>query len=160
VTDGGLTIRGTGTVRGIDVDLADVSELTPVVAALAALADGPSRLRGVAHIRGHETDRILALATELRRLGADVTEREDGLRIGPRPLRGAAVQVYADHRLAHAAAVIGLVVPGVVLDDVACTAKTMPGFADLWRDLARRTPDGNGTSHATSRRPAGTGGAD
>jgi 3-phosphoshikimate 1-carboxyvinyltransferase len=136
VTDAGLTIRGTGAVHGIDADLSEVSELTPVLAALAALGDGPSRLRGVAHIRGHETDRIAALAAELGRLGTEVVELSDGLEIRPRPLRGAPVHVYADHRLAHAAAVIGLVVPGVVLDDVACTAKTMPRFPDLWRDLA------------------------
>ena len=104
--------------------------------AVAALADRPSRLRGVAHIRGHETDRVAALAKELQRLGAEVTEWEDGLEIRPRPLRGARFGTYADHRMAHAGAVLGLVVPGVVLDDVTCTAKTMPQFPDLWRDLA------------------------
>lgn len=136
LTDTGLTVTGTGTVRGIDANLSDVSELTLVVAALAALADRPSRLRGVAHIRGHETDRVSALATELTRLGAQITEWEDGLEITPRPLRGTRLGTYADHRLAHAAAVIGLAVPGVVLDDVACTAKTMPQFPQLWSELA------------------------
>ncbi len=136
VTDDGLTIRGTATIRGIEADLSDVSELTPVLAALASLGDRPSRLRGVAHIRGHETDRLSALATDLTRLGAEVVEWEDGLEIRPRPLRGAQFATYADHRLAHAAAVIGLAVPGVVLDDVACTAKTMPEFPQLWRELA------------------------
>lgn len=135
VTEAGLSITGDGTVRGIDVDLSDVSELTPVLAALAALGDRPSRLRGVAHIRGHETDRVAALATELSRLGADVTELPDGLEIRPRPLRGGPFRTYADHRLAHAAAVIGLVVPGVVLDDVACTSKTMPEFPTVWRSI-------------------------
>jgi 3-phosphoshikimate 1-carboxyvinyltransferase len=134
--DTGLTLHGTGAVRGIDANLADVAELTPVLAALAALGDRPSRLRGVAHIRGHETDRVSALATQLGRLGAEIVEWEDGLEIRPRPLHGAPFQTYADHRMAHAAAVIGLVVPGVVLDDVACTAKTMPEFPQLWRDLA------------------------
>jgi len=140
VDDAGLSIRGTGTIRGIDVNLSDVSELTPVLAALAVLADGPSRLRDVAHIRGHETDRLAALATELSRLGADVVEYPDGLEIRPRPLHGAPFATYADHRMAHAAAVIGLVVPGVVLDDVACTSKTMPQFPPLWRDLAAGEP--------------------
>ena len=119
-------------MHGLDADLSDVSELTPVLAALAALADSPSRLRGVAHIRGHETDRVAALARELKALGADVTESHDGLEIRPRPLRGAPFQTYDDHRLAHAAAVIGLAVPGVEVDDVACTSKTLPEFPALW----------------------------
>ncbi|WP_422771632.1 3-phosphoshikimate 1-carboxyvinyltransferase [Plantactinospora sp. WMMC1484] len=130
-----LTVRGTGAVHGIDADLSDVSELTPVLAALAALADAPSRLRGVAHIRGHETDRLAALARELNGLGADVTDTPDGLEITPRPLRGATFRTYADHRMAHAAAVIGLAVPGIELDDVACTSKTMPEFPALWSTM-------------------------
>ena len=109
---GGLTVRGTGAVRGIDVDLSDVSELTPVLAALCALADSPSRLTGIGHIRGHETDRLAALARELTGLGAEVVEAPDGLTIRPRPLRGGRFHTYDDHRMAHAAAVIGLVVPG------------------------------------------------
>jgi len=136
VSPDGLRINGSGTVHGIDADLSAVSELTPVLAALAALGDRPSRLRGIAHIRGHETDRIAALAAELGRLGAEVLELEDGLEIRPRPLHGARFGTYADHRLAHAGAVIGLVVDGVVLDDVACTAKTMPEFPALWARLA------------------------
>ena len=136
LTEAGLTVRGTGTVRGLEANLSDVSELTPVLAALAALGDRPSRLRGVAHIRGHETDRVSALATELGRLGAEIVEWEDGLEIRPRPLHGALLHTYADHRMAHAAAVLGLAVPGIVLDDVACTSKTMPEFPTLWRDLA------------------------
>jgi 3-phosphoshikimate 1-carboxyvinyltransferase len=139
VEEDGLRVRGTGTVHGLDADLSDVSELTPVLAALAALADGPSRLRGIGHIRGHETNRVAALATELTALGAEVAELPDGLEIRPRPLHGAPFATYADHRMAHAAAVIGLVVPGVVLDDVACTSKTMPEFPDLWRSIAGGT---------------------
>jgi 3-phosphoshikimate 1-carboxyvinyltransferase len=133
----GLTLRGTGIIRGIEADLADVSELTPVLAALAALADRPSRLRGVGHIRGHETDRVAALARELTRLGAEIVEWEDGLEIRPRPMRGTTVETYADHRMAHAAAVIGLAVPGVLLSDVSCTSKTMPEFPELWTRLVR-----------------------
>jgi 3-phosphoshikimate 1-carboxyvinyltransferase len=130
-----LTVHGTGTVRGREADLSDVSELTPVLAALATLADRPSRLRGVAHIRGHETDRVSALARELGQLGAEIVEWEDGLEIRPRPMRGGRFETYADHRMAHAAAVIGLAVPGVLLSDVACTSKTMPEFPALWADL-------------------------
>ena len=133
--DAGLTLHGTGEIRGIEADLRDVSELTPVLAALATLADRPSRLRGVAHIRGHETDRVSALARELGRLGAEIVEWEDGLEIRPKPMHGSLFETYADHRMAHAAAVIGLTVPGVVLSDVACTSKTMPEFPVLWHEL-------------------------
>jgi 3-phosphoshikimate 1-carboxyvinyltransferase len=133
--DTGLTVRGTGALHGIRADLSEVSELTPVVAALTALADGPSELRGVAHIRGHETDRIAALATELRKIGAEVVEHPDGLEITPGPLRAAVLETYADHRMAHAAAVLGLAVEGVRLTDVACTSKTLPEFPELWADL-------------------------
>ncbi|MEV6597063.1 3-phosphoshikimate 1-carboxyvinyltransferase [Actinoplanes sp. NPDC051346] len=133
--DDGLTVRGTGTLRGIDADLSEVSELTPVVAALAALADSPSSLRGVAHIRGHETDRIAALARELTKVGAGVVEHPDGLEITPQPLRAATFETYADHRMAHAAAVIGLAIEGVDLTDVACTSKTLPEFPELWAGL-------------------------
>ena len=129
---GGLTVRGTGKIHGVDADLSSVGELTPVVAALAALADSRSTLRGVGHIRAHETDRLAALARELGALGAGVTETADGLDIEPRPLRGGAWETYADHRMAHAAAVIGLAVPGVELSDVACTSKTLPEFPALW----------------------------
>lgn len=131
----GLVVQGTGTIRGIDADLSDASELTPVLAAVSALADSPSRLRGVAHIRGHETDRLAALARELSSLGARVSEDPDGLTIHPRPLHGGVFRTYDDHRMAHAAAVIGLVVPGIELTDVACTAKTLPQFPALWSSM-------------------------
>ncbi|HEX5540305.1 MAG TPA: 3-phosphoshikimate 1-carboxyvinyltransferase [Micromonospora sp.] len=137
----GLTVRGSGRIHGLDADLSDVSELTPVLTALAALADSPSRLRGVAHIRGHETDRLAALARELTGLGADVTESVDGLEIRPRPLRGGVFQTYDDHRMAHAAAVLGLVVPGIHLTDVACTAKTLPEFPALWSTMVTGKDD-------------------
>ncbi|MBM6405236.1 3-phosphoshikimate 1-carboxyvinyltransferase [Phycicoccus sp. CSK15P-2] len=135
----GLTVTGGGSILGVDVDLHDSSELTPVVAALCALADGPSIIRGVAHVRGHETDRLAALHTELTRLGAGVEETDDGLRITPEPLRGRTFRTYADHRMVMAAAVLGLVVPGVVVEDVGTVAKTMPEFTTLWgRMLAER----------------------
>ncbi|MEU4214538.1 3-phosphoshikimate 1-carboxyvinyltransferase [Actinoplanes sp. NPDC026623] len=133
--DDGLTVRGTGALHGIEADLSEVSELTPVIAALAALADSPTALRGVAHIRGHETDRIAALATELSKAGAGIVEHPDGLEITPGPLRPSEFETYADHRMAHAAAVIGLAVEGVRLTDVACTSKTLPEFPELWAHL-------------------------
>jgi 3-phosphoshikimate 1-carboxyvinyltransferase len=138
-TAAGLTVRGTGRLRGIDADLSEVGELTPVVSALAALADSPSRLRGVAHIRAHETDRIAALARELGNVGVGVVEHPDGLDITPRPLRSATFETYDDHRMAHAAAVIGLAVENVVLSDVACTSKTLPEFPELWAGLVARS---------------------
>ncbi len=131
----GLTAAGTGGIEGIDVDLHDASELTPLVAALAALADSPSWIRGVAHIRFHETDRIAALASELNRLGGTVAETEDGLRITPKPLRGGRFHSYLDHRMATAGAVLGLRIPGVVVEDIGTTAKTLPDFPGLWRDM-------------------------
>jgi 3-phosphoshikimate 1-carboxyvinyltransferase len=133
--DRGLSVRGTGRLEGLDADLHDVGELTPVIAALCALAEGPSYLRGIAHIRGHETDRLSALATELRGLGADVTERADGLELRPSTLHGGLFHTYADHRMAHAGAVLGSVVEGVLIDDVAATGKTFPDFPRLWADL-------------------------
>ena len=128
----GLTVSGGDAILGVDVDLHDSSELTPVVAALTALAQGPSIIRGVAHIRGHETDRLAALRTELGSLGAGVEETDDGLRVTPRPLHGDRFHTYADHRMVMAGAVLGLSVPGVVVEDVATVAKTMPEFTTLW----------------------------
>jgi 3-phosphoshikimate 1-carboxyvinyltransferase len=133
----GLTVAGTGRVRGLHADLHDVSELTPVLAAVCALADSPSHLRGVAHIRLHETDRLAALANELNSLGGDVTETEDGLRIKPRTLHGGIFRTYDDHRLATAAAVLGLVVDGVRVENVATTSKTLPDFPGLWHGMLR-----------------------
>jgi len=131
----GLTVSGTDHLHGVDVDLRAASELTPVVAALAALADHTSHIRGVGHIRGHETDRLAALETELERLGTHVSQTDDGLTIHPRLLGGAVWRTYADHRMAQAGALLGLVVPDVELDDIGCTAKTMPEFAELWRAM-------------------------
>jgi 3-phosphoshikimate 1-carboxyvinyltransferase len=133
----GLTLTGADAVVGLDADLHDVGELAPAIAALCALAETPSRLRGIAHIRGHETDRLAALATELRGLGADVTEHEDGLSFEPAPLHGGTFRTYADHRMAHAAVVVGSAVEGVLVEDVATTSKTFPGFADVWAGLVR-----------------------
>ncbi|MEU5386821.1 3-phosphoshikimate 1-carboxyvinyltransferase [Kitasatospora cineracea] len=133
--DDGLQFTGTGKIHGIEADLHDVGELTPVIAAVAALADSESHLYGIAHLRLHETDRLAALAKEINSLGGDVTETEDGLRIRPRPLHGGVFHTYEDHRLATAAAVLGLAVEGVLVEDVATTAKTLPDFPQMWADL-------------------------
>ncbi|MEV8635956.1 3-phosphoshikimate 1-carboxyvinyltransferase [Streptosporangium sp. NPDC051023] len=138
-TPEGLTVTGTGRVNGIEADLRDVAELTPTIAALAALADSPSRISGVAHIRGHETDRLAALVTEINGLGGDANETADGLEIRPRPLSGGVFHSYADHRMATAGAVIGLAVPGVEVEDIATTGKTLPEFASMWADMLRGT---------------------
>jgi 3-phosphoshikimate 1-carboxyvinyltransferase len=131
----GLTARGPEELLGIDVDLHDVGELAPVVAAVCALATSTSTLRGIAHLRLHETDRLAALAHELTALGANVDELDDGLRIDPGPLHGGTFRTYDDHRLATAAAVLGLVVPGIHIENVETTAKTMPEFVELWRAM-------------------------
>ncbi len=133
--DDGLTVTGGDTIAGLDADLHDVGELAPAVAALCALASTPSRLRGIAHIRGHETDRLTALAVELRGLGAAVDEHHDGLSIAPATLHGGEFKTYADHRMAHAAVIVGSAVDGVLVENVATTAKTFPGFADVWAEL-------------------------
>ncbi len=135
-----LTLTGTGRVHGIDVDLHEVGELSPVIAAVAALADSESVLRGIAHLRLHETDRLAALAKELNDLGGDVTETADGLRIRPRPLHGGIFHTYEDHRLATAAAVLGLTVSGFQVENVATTAKTLPDFPGLWTGMLEATP--------------------
>lgn len=132
--DGTLTVTG-GELHGIDWDMGDIGELTPTVAALCALADTPSTLTGIAHLRGHETDRLAALANEITKLGGNVTELEDGLCIEPAELHGGQWESYADHRMATAGAIIGLRVPDVVVEDVETTAKTLPGFAGMWEAM-------------------------
>ncbi|HEV6953286.1 MAG TPA: 3-phosphoshikimate 1-carboxyvinyltransferase [Promicromonospora sp.] len=132
---GVLEVTGTGEVHGIDVDLHAAGELAPTFAALAALADSPSRLRGIAHLRGHETDRLAALAREITRLGGQAEETRDGLVITPRPLHAETVQTYEDHRMATSAALLGLRVPGLRVENVGTTAKTLPGFTGMWLDM-------------------------
>ncbi len=128
----GLTVSGPDRLRGLTADLHDVGELTPTVAAIALFADGPSRLTGIGHLRGHETDRLAALAQDIQAVGGRVDEAPDGLTIHPQPLHGGPWAAFADHRMATAGAIVGLRVPGVLVDDVATTAKTLPGFADMW----------------------------
>ena len=137
---GGLTITGGESIHGIDIDLHDVGELTPAIAALAALADSPSHLRGIGHLRLHETDRLAALTREFNSLGGNVVEDETSLHITPhgamgKGLHGGTFHTYEDHRLATAAAVIGLVIPGVEIENVATTRKTLPDFPGLWQSL-------------------------
>lgn len=137
---GGLTITGGESIHGIDIDLHDVGELTPAIAALAALADSPSHLRGIGHLRLHETDRLAALTREINSLGGNVVEDETSLHITPhgvmgKGLHGGTFHTYEDHRLATAGAVIGLVVPGVEIENVATTRKTLPDFPGLWQSL-------------------------
>jgi 3-phosphoshikimate 1-carboxyvinyltransferase len=133
--DNGLTIIGTGTIHGIDVDLHDVGELAPSIAALAALADSPSHLRGIGHLRKHETDRLAALTREINALGGNVIEEETALHLTPAPLHAGVFHTYDDHRLATAGAVLGLVVVGVEVENIATTRKTLPDFPGLWSSL-------------------------
>ncbi|NMO00214.1 3-phosphoshikimate 1-carboxyvinyltransferase [Gordonia sp. TBRC 11910] len=132
LTDGLCSVTGPASLRPLTADLRAVGELTPTIAALCALADGESVLSGIGHLRGHETDRLAALSTEINRLGGDCTETADGLRIVGRPLHGGVWHSYADHRMATAGALIGLVVEGVGVDDIATTSKTLPDFPGMW----------------------------
>ena len=142
---GGLSIEGTGKIHGIDIDLSIGGELTPVIAALAAIADSPTVIRGVAHLRGHETDRLAALAAEINRIGGIARETADGLEIDPSDnLHGALWQTYEDHRMATAGAIIGLRVAGIQIEDISTTSKTMPNFADMWMNML-------GDSHLQSK---------
>ncbi len=138
LTRDSLTVTSTGELFGVEADLHDAGELAPVVVALAALAETPSHFFGIAHLRGHETDRLAALATEIGALGGDVQETPDGLVVRPRPLHGGVFATYADHRMATAGAVLGLRVPGVAVEDVGTTAKTLPGFPELWSTMLGR----------------------
>lgn len=149
LADGVLTVTGGPEIKG--GDFADTSELAPTVAALCALAAGPSRLTGIAHLRGHETDRLAALVAEINRLGGDAEETSDGLVIRPARLHAGVVHSYADHRMATAGAILGLAVPGVQVEDIAATAKTMPDFPQLWAGMLAqegtsvRGPEGHGS---------------
>ena len=140
--DGGAGVRSAGNdsgsaLPGVTLDLSEAGELAPTLAALAALASGPSRLTGIGHLRGHETDRLAALREDLERLGGSVTELADGLAIEPAPLHGGPWLAYEDHRMATSGALIGLAVDGVEVDDIGTTAKTLPEFPELWAEMLR-----------------------
>ena len=130
-----LVVTGGSEISGIDVDLHDVGELTPVIAALCALATGPSTLRGIAHLRGHETDRLAALVTEINKLGGNASETPDGIHIEPAQLHGGQFATYSDHRMAMAGAVLGLAINDLVIEDIATTGKTLPNFAKMWQEM-------------------------
>lgn len=136
----GLTVTGDGVISGIDADLSAVGELAPTIAALSAFATSPSTLTGIAHLRGHETDRLAALTREINALGGNVEEQEDGLRITPRPLHSGRFHTYADHRMATAGALIGLRVPDVEVENISTTAKTIPDFPRRWNELVSAHP--------------------
>jgi 3-phosphoshikimate 1-carboxyvinyltransferase len=138
-TDSVLEVRGPAAYEGFDVDLRAVGELTPSAAALAALASpgSVSRLSGIAHLRGHETDRLAALSTEINRLGGNCAETPDGLVITATPLKPGTWRAYADHRMAMAGAIVGLRVAGVQVDDIGATTKTLPDFPRLWAEMLK-----------------------
>lgn len=131
-----LTFTGTGSITGIDVDLGIGGELAPVIIALAVLADGPSTITGIAHLRGHETDRLAALTAEINAIGGNATELPDGIQINPvANLHGTTWHTYEDHRMATAGAIIGLRVPGIVIEDILVVSKTMTEFVSLWNNM-------------------------
>ncbi|MDN3311548.1 3-phosphoshikimate 1-carboxyvinyltransferase [Microbacterium oryzae] len=134
---GNLTVSAGKAIQGVDLDLSGVSELTPTLVGLAAYADGPSTFRGIAHIRGHETDRLAALAANLRAVGGEAEELPDGIRIIPRELTGGTWRAFHDHRMATTGALVGIRTPGVVVDDIGTTAKTLPEFVQLWEGMLR-----------------------
>jgi 3-phosphoshikimate 1-carboxyvinyltransferase len=133
--DGGAGVRGGAALPGVDLDLSEAGELAPTLAALAALASQPTRLTGIGHLRGHETDRLAALRADIERLGGSVTELDDGLAIDPAPLHGGPWLAYDDHRMATSGALLGLAVEGVEVDDIGSTAKTLPEFPELWSSM-------------------------
>ncbi|MET4003346.1 3-phosphoshikimate 1-carboxyvinyltransferase [Arthrobacter sp. UYCu511] len=151
--NGVLTVTGGAQIRGVDIS--DTSELAPSTAAICALASTPSRLRGISHLRGHETDRLAALVAEINALGGDAVETEDGLIITPAPLRAGVFHSYHDHRMATAGAIIGLAVPGVEVENIGTTAKTMPGFPAMWADMVAQTAEPSAGTGSTAAVEAG-----
>jgi len=135
----GMSVTGTGEINGIEIDLSSAGELTPVIAALAAFAKSKSVISGVAHLRGHETNRLKALVDEINSIGGRATETQDGLIIEPADLRGGLWKTYGDHRMATAGAIIGLRVPRIEIEDITVTSKTMPGFELLWSKMLGAT---------------------
>ncbi len=150
----GLTVVGPGAgfYPGINATMAQVGELTPTLVAICAYASSPSRLTGIAHLRGHETNRLAALVAEINRAGGHAEETEDGLVVTPCPLHGATLSSYADHRMATFAAILGLATPGIAVDDVSCTSKTLPGFATMWRSVVEGRAPRSASPHPASPR--------
>ena len=135
LTEKGLTVSQSGDIKGIDFDLSDVGELTPVLVSIAVLAKSNSSLTGISHLRGHETDRLAALVENIKAIGGDADETTDGLIIRPKKLHGGLWKSFDDHRMATAGAVIGLVVEGIIVDDIKTTSKTLPDFENMWTSL-------------------------
>jgi len=135
LTEKGLTVSQSGDIKGIDFDLSDVGELTPVLVSIAVLANSNSSLTGISHLRGHETDRLAALVENIKAIGGDADETTDGLIIRPKKLHGGLWKSFDDHRMATAGAVIGLVVEGIIVDDIKTTSKTLPDFENMWTSL-------------------------
>jgi 3-phosphoshikimate 1-carboxyvinyltransferase len=141
-----MTVTGTGEVRGISADLSPAGEITPTIAALCAIATGGSTLTGIGHLRGHETDRLAAIAAEVRRVGGTCEVGDESLTFGGAPfpedasggLAGAVLETYHDHRMATFAAIVGIVVPGIQVINVGTTAKTMPDFPRMWAEMLAR----------------------
>ncbi|MDO4258876.1 MAG: 3-phosphoshikimate 1-carboxyvinyltransferase [Actinomycetaceae bacterium] len=135
--EGGLTLigPGAGAYSGLDIDMRDFGELVPTLAAILLFASSPSRIRGVGHLRGHETDRLAALADSVTRLGGTLKEESDGISITPTSLSGATLRAWGDHRLATFAAIVGLIVPGVIIDEIEATSKTLPDFPQMWESM-------------------------
>ena len=142
LTPEGMQVTGTGRIRGVTADLRDIPEPVPVLAALAALAESPSVLTGIGHMRTHESDRLAALAAEIGALGGEIIEHADGLEVRPRPLRAAtaAFDSHDDHRLVMAAAVLGLAVPGLTVQNAATVGKTFPAFTGTWSAMLEQSP--------------------
>jgi 3-phosphoshikimate 1-carboxyvinyltransferase len=132
LSDQGLKVTHTGEIKGINFDLSDVGELTPVLVAITLFANSPSSLTGIAHLRGHETDRLAALVENIKAIGGDATETSDGLNIRPAKLHGGLWKAFDDHRMATAGAVIGLIINGIQVDDIKSTSKTLPDFEKMW----------------------------
>jgi len=141
VVDGGDGLRGGTTFPGVDLDLSLGGELAPALVALAAFATSPSTITGIGHLRGHETDRLAALAAEINGLGGTVVELEDGLTVEPAELHAGAWHTYDDHRMAHAGSIVGLAVDGVLIDDIATTSKTLPQYPQLWTEMLYGSPN-------------------
>ena len=138
LTSSGLKVSGNGEINGIDIDLHDVGELTPAIAALSSLAKSPSTLRGIGHLRLHETDRLSALANEINNLGGAVTEGPGELLINPRKMLASQIfKSYEDHRMATAGAIIGLAVDGVTVENIETTRKTLPDFPGMWQMMLK-----------------------
>jgi len=130
-----LILKNNSEIKGINYNLKDVGELTPVLVAISLFANSKSEFSGISHLRGHETDRLAALVENITSIGGDAKETEDGLIIHPKELHGGIWKAFDDHRMATAGAVIGLRIKDICVDDIATTSKTLPNFENMWNQL-------------------------